>query len=136
MLTLKHYWRGRDVAYASALTPQIRANAELTLSRVNALLARFYAANPKAAIRGVNSGWRPPAVNRGVENAAKNSHHLRAMACDLDDDDGQLDKWLMTSAGQQALVDIGLWMEHPSATPRWCHVQIVAPRSGKRVFYP
>lgn len=136
MLTLKEYYQGRDVAYTVHLTNQIRANAKLTVSRVNALLACFVAANPKAATRTVNSGWRPPSVNRSVKKAAKKSNHLVALACDLSDDDEQLDKWLLTKVGQQALVEIGLWMEDPSATPRWCHVQIVAPGSGRRVYMP
>lgn len=136
MLTLKDYYKGRNVQFANELTAQIQANAKLTLSRVNALLSRFYAANPKAALRTVNSGWRPAAVNAGVKKAAKNSHHLRATACDLSDDDEQLDRWLMTKPGQTALLEIGLWMEAPNATPRWCHVQIVAPGSGRRVFLP
>jgi hypothetical protein len=34
------------------------------------------------------------------------------------------------------LAEIGLWLEHPISTPRWCHVQTVPPKSGKRVFTP
>jgi hypothetical protein len=136
MLTRKDFFKGRDVIYRSDLTPDIEANARLTLSRVNALLAWFYDLNSGAAMRGVNSGWRPPAVNRGVRNAAKSSHHLIGRACDLSDDDEALDKWCLSKDGQRIMADIGLWMEHPSATPRWCHLQTIAPRSGKRVFFP
>ena len=135
-ITVKDYYKGRDVQFALELTAQIRANALSTVACVNALLARFYLANPKAALRTVNSGWRPPAVNRGVRRAAKRSNHLVALACDLDDDDEQLDRWLLTKPGQTALIEIGLWMEAPSFTPRWSHVQIIAPPSGKRVFFP
>ena len=136
MLTLKDYYQGRDVQFAPELTREIQANAAETLHRVNLLLLDFYRANPRAAIRSVNSGWRPVAVNRGVQNAAQRSHHLTAKACDLSDDDGNLDRWLLTNAGQSSLVRIELWMEDPTATPRWCHVQIVAPKSGRRVFLP
>ena len=136
LITLKDYYKGRDVTYAAVLTSQIRVNAKLTIARVNALLTRFVAANPRAAIRTVNSGWRPPVVNRGVRRAAQKFNHLVALACDLSDDDEQLDKWLLTKAGQAALIEIGLWMEQPAETPRWSHVQIVAPGSGNRVFWP
>jgi len=39
-------------------------------------------------------------------------------------------------ANTDKLEAIGLWLEHPESTPRWCHVQIVPPASGKRVFRP
>lgn len=136
MLTLADYYKGRDRLFASELTPEIAQNAKLTLERVNLLLQRFYATHPRAARRTINSGWRPAAVNRKVQNAAKRSHHLTARACDLSDDDGALDRWLMTALGQRVLEHCGLWMEHPDATPRWCHVQIVPPKSGRRVFHP
>jgi len=137
MITPKEFWKGRDTAYAKDLTPEIRWNAEVTLHRVNLLLEEFYRANPTSnQDRGCNSGWRPPALNASIKGAAKMSNHMLARACDVNDDDGMLDKWCMSNVGQDALERIGLWMEHPSATPRWCHLQTVPPRSGRRVFYP
>lgn len=137
MITEREFWKGRDKQYASELTPEIRANAKETLRRVNELLKLFYAANPASAQdRGCNSGWRPRAVNAATHGAALLSNHMKAMACDVGDDDEALDRWLMTVEGQAALTKIGLWMEHPSATPRWCHLQTVPPRSGRRVYYP
>jgi hypothetical protein len=59
-----------------------------------------------------------------------------ARAVDIYDPDGDLDDWLMQPAGQQALVRLGLWLEHPAATRTWSHLQIVPPRSNNRVFYP
>ena len=135
-ITLEQYWMGRDKAYAKDLTDDIRKNAALTVERANHLLMLFFTANPKAAPRAVNSGWRPAAVNAGIKNAATKSKHMTGQAVDLSDDDGKLDEWCMTPAGQKALADIGLWLEHPSATARWCHVQTVPPRSGNRVFHP
>lgn len=136
MLTLAQYWMGRDHTYASALTEEIKTNAANTVLRANLLLGEFYAANQRAHIRGVNSGWRPPAVNAHVPGAAPQSKHMTGNAIDIGDDDGQLDAWLMTIPGQAAMTKIGLWMEHPSSTPRWCHVQTLPPGSGRRVFYP
>lgn len=130
------FWMGRDKTYSCDLTDEICTNAAETVRRANLLLARFYVARPTAHKRVVNSGWRPPQVNARTERAAKLSNHMLAKAIDISDDDGQLDAWLMTTDGQAALAEIGLWMEHPSATPRWAHVQIVPPKSGRRVFLP
>ena len=54
-------------------------------------------------------------------------------ACDLEDVDGKLDKWCMDNL--HILAEIGLWLEHPSATKTWCHIQTVPPKSGKRVYF-
>ena len=137
MITQEQFYKGRDKAFACDLTPEIRANAVETLKRANHLLDEFYTCNPSAyRNRGCNSGWRPPAVNACTKGAAKKSNHMLGKAIDIGDDDEQLDTWLMTPEGQSALVRIGLWMEHPSATPRWAHVQTVPPGSGRRVFNP
>ncbi len=140
MITEAEFWNGRDKKFASELTPALRANAEDTLRRVNQLLQKFYAANPGAVDRKCNSGWRPPAVNRSTPRASPVSLHMICKAVDINDDDDLVDTWLMTPDGQKALVESGLWMEHPSATPRWAHVQTVPQRSflktGLRYFYP
>lgn len=128
MITLTDYYMGRDTKYPHELTAQHRANAQMTVWRVNDLLAAF------GEDRRVNSGWRPAAVNAGVPNAAPKSKHTTCQACDIADDDGSLDAWCM--ANLPVLEKIGLWLEHPDATPRWCHVQTVAPGSGNRVFRP
>lgn len=136
MITIEQFFMGRDKTYAKELTDEIKANAAETVRRANLLLERFYKANPQAHKRGVNSGWRPSAVNASTKNAAPKSHHMTGKALDIGDDDEMLDTWLMTTAGQKALEEIGLWMESPKATPRWAHVQTVPPRSGRRVFAP
>jgi hypothetical protein len=135
-ISIAQFFMGRDISYKSELTDEIRTNAAETVRRANLLLDKFQAAVPSAHVRGVNSGWRPPAVNANVPGAAKKSNHMIGKAVDLNDDDGELDAWLITQSGQDALVEIGLWMEHPDSTPRWSHVQTVPPGSGHRVFYP
>lgn len=136
MITLADFYKGRDVTYASELTPDIRSNAAVTVGRVNDLLAAFYDSQSEGSYRTVNSGWRPAEVNAGTVGAAKNSKHMTGQACDLSDDDEALDNWCLGVEGTAALVRIGLWQESPASTPRWCHVQIVAPKSGRRVFIP
>jgi len=119
---------GRDRSHAHELNAALRANATLMVERANALLMR-------AAFAGVvNSGWRPQAVNAVVPNASPRSKHLSCEAIDLDDAAGALDAWCMRNLA--VLEEIGLWLEHPDATPGWCHVQVVPPRSGRRVFMP
>jgi len=134
-ITLADFYKGRDVTYAAELTPEIRANAAITVDRVNQLLAAFYASQPDGSYRTVNSGWRPPEINASTVGAAKFSRHMTGQACDLSDDDERLDSWCL-GEGRASLVRIGLWQESPQSTPRWCHVQIVAPASGNRVFIP
>jgi len=141
LLTLKDYWRGRDTMYAMDLTPDIIREATRTVDLANKLLN-------DAALHGVNvgvspvtgsccsSGWRPPDVNAGTPNAAPNSNHMTGRAIDIYDPDGDLDEWLMTAYGQAALASLGLWMEHPSATKGWSHLQTIPPHSGKRVYHP
>lgn len=137
-ITIEDYWMGRDKCYPGECTSEIRKNAEHTVSLVNLLL--FHAvkdgivpiATNKRSL--VNSGWRPATVNAATKGAAKKSNHMLGLACDLSDPTGSLDKWCMDNLDE--LEAIGLWMEHPSATPGWCHLQTVPPRSGRRVFMP
>ena len=126
---------GRDKAYASELTPEIEANAKVTIDRANLLLSRFKAATLDTYSRKVNSGWRPAAVNAATPGAARKSKHMLGQAIDIDDDNGALDDWLMEPEGEAALREIGLWHEQPRDTIGWAHVQIVAPASGNLHFY-
>lgn len=128
MISLTDYYMGRDKEYPAELTDELKWNASSTVDRVNQLLEAFGQA------RGVRSGWRPAAINKKVPNAAPQSKHMTCQACDINDSDGALDAWCL--AHPEALERIGLWMEDPEATPTWCHVQIVPPKSGKRVFVP
>jgi hypothetical protein len=128
MITPAQYFMGRDGEHARELTEQLARNAELTIARANALLAH-------ACIEcAVSSGWRPAAINAAVANASPRSRHLTCEAIDLVDPHDALDAWCMQHL--EVLEAIGLWLEHPAATPGWCHVQTVPPRSGRRVFEP
>lgn len=129
------YWRGRDVAYADELTPDLRVNASITLARVNALRIKYEKMTGKIAPAGVTSGWRPKSVNDATPGAAKGSKHLTCEAIDLDDN-GPFDRWCFEHP--EELAAAGLWQEHPGWTDGWCHLQTVPPRSGAhiRVFIP
>ena len=136
MIELAKYWMGRDRSYPNELTNEIRANAAETVRRANLLIVKYQKATGDLRPRGVSSGWRPTAVNARTPGAAKGSNHMMARAIDITDASKAMKAWLMTPAGQQALIECELWMEHPSATPTWVHVQIIPPRSGNRVFTP
>lgn len=136
MIELVQYWMGRDRAYPAELTDVIRANAAETVKRANRLIDRYQKATGDVRPRGVNSGWRPAQVNALTKGAAPRSKHMTGEALDISDASKTMKAWLMTPAGQQALIECELWMEHPDATPTWVHVQIVPPASGRRVFKP
>ena len=140
-IALKDYWMGRDQQYPRALSTEIRQEAERTVECVNKLLRGLSAASvetPRSPRTGsvLTSGWRPPEVNEAIPGAAPRSHHIWGRAADIYDPEGEIDDYLMTTEGQELLTKLGLWMEHPSATKGWCHVQTRPPRSGRRVFYP
>jgi len=130
MITLEQYWMGRDVEYASDFTEEIRANAQITVDRVNQLLERADAGKSHT----VRSGWRPRTLNATVPNASASSKHITAEAADIADDDRALADYC--AASQVDLVEIGLWCEDFRYTKSWIHLQIVPPKSGKRIYIP
>lgn len=138
MIDLADYWMGRDAEYPLAMTPQIERNAILLLDLVNKLLvvANMAGVRAKVNARGtvVRSGWRPPAVNLKTPGAAPNSRHMTGQAVDLEDAGGALGRWALLNV--IVLQQVGVWCEHPSATPTWLHCQSVPPRSGNRFFKP
>ena len=148
MLTVDDYFTDehgnrRDIIYASELTPEILANAQVTVDRWNLLLTHFYQENPTAARRRNNSGWRPKGINAQTPGAAPNSTHLDAEADDASDADRMLARWILANeleaqrlATQSYAAQIGLWFEDFRTTPTWVHGQTVPPHSGHRIYIP
>lgn len=142
MITLKDYFRDFRERYPLEMSPSIEDNAVRTVELVGKLLARALKAGVSLDIHPetgsyLSSGWRPPSYNATVKNAATKSKHMTGEAADIfDPNDGDLDNWLMSTAGQRALIELGLWHEHPSATKGWAHVQTKPPKSGRRTFFP
>lgn len=137
MITLEQYVGPH--AKSPDWTPARQDNAIKLLDACAALEAEMVAAGIKfpdnpATGSGVSGqtlgGFRPQATTVG----APNSSHKTGEAVDRFDPKGEIDAWLM--AHQDRLVYHGLYIEHPSATPRWSHWTTRAPRSGNRVFYP
>lgn len=148
MFSVDDYFTGpdgirRDVAYSSELTHEIVANAHNTVDRWNLLLTHFYAENPSAPRRRINSGWRPQEINAATAGAAPNSTHLTGEALDCSDADRLLARWVLGNEltckrlGFPSLAaKIGLWFEDPRTTPNWLHGQTVPPHSGLRIYIP
>lgn len=111
-----------------------KANALTLLARVNTMLIQLPPEIECAKKPVVNSGWRPAWYNATVANAAPNSKHITGEAIDLADPEGELDEFLL--AHPQRLIDHDLYLEHPSTTRRWTHLQSVGPKSGRRIFFP
>lgn len=137
LLTMDAYWMGRDTSHAADLTPEIVRNAAHLLRRVNTLIALMHdvelSPHPVTGTP-ISSGWRPPAVNASMRNAAPRSRHMSGQAVDMWDPEGEIDAWCFEH--QDLLAEVGLWLEHPSATKSWAHLQSTPPRSGRRIFYP
>lgn len=132
-ITFEDYFGDKPKNYEQDYTVQIVENACELLRRVNALLERLDDVYFK--YQGINSGWRPKTYNDRVPNASKTSKHITAQAVDLSDPRQELSLLLDAHQGD-LLVHYDLYMEHQSATPTWCHLQTVAPGSGRRVFRP
>lgn len=81
----------------------------------------------------ISSGYRDPSHNARV-GGAKKSNHMLCLAADVLDMDDSLDEWCLERL--ELLEEIGLWLESPQYTKGWCHLQVVPPKSGKRVFIP
>lgn len=82
----------------------------------------------------VNSGFRSKEHNLKI-GGSQNSHHMHCRAIDLRDTNGLIKAQLQAN-DHAMLKKYDLYMESPLFTPTWCHLQIVAPRSGVRVFNP
>ncbi len=138
MITTTEYFcnAGRDLCSAGLVPPAHLQNARVFLNKLNPLLAAFDAHRGSHFVAIVNSGYRTQSINAAIPNAAPKSKHLTGNAIDIRDVGGELKAWLVTEKGKAIMNVCGLFMEHPSATPKWCHLQDIAPKSGNLIFYP
>ncbi len=114
---------GRDAEYP--LQPGMEENLDELLRRINSF--RWKYGKPTT----VNSGYRPGRYNEAV-GGARNSAHLTCEAVDFSDGDRSITRFVL--ANPQILVECDLWMEDPSNTPTWIHLQIRPVASGNRIF--
>jgi uncharacterized protein YcbK (DUF882 family) len=102
------------------------------LSRLLKALNVVRKAYGKAMI--VTSGLRSQADQTRINPSAPKSKHLLGLAVDIKDVDGSFWKWCMVN--MDLMVELGFYFEDKSATPTWVHMQLVPPKSGKRIFLP
>lgn len=127
MITIEDYLMGRHLQYPAEYNNKFQCNAESLIRKVNNFLDALNV-NPR-----VTSGFRPPSINRKVIGAAKRSHHQTCNAIDLEDSSGALG----IKASDPALLEqFGLYLEDPTYTKGWIHLQDLPPRSKRRIFIP
>ncbi len=132
MISLDQYFMGRVAQYPADFTPEIRANAEDLLNRVNGLLGEL------GQLEGlmsqniqVSSGWRPPSINAATPGSAKRSLHMVGKAVDIVDPHRILYGMIMKHA--DLLHKYGLWMESMISAPTWCHLDCSTARVDRNI---
>lgn len=125
------------------LPKDIAANVKSLIEAINAVLSKF------GSSRKITSGYRSiddhhRIYNKINANRAKTglpalkipmgSAHLSGLAIDLEDANGDLDKWCIENIDW--LTEKGVYIEHPDHTKGWCHMQLRAPKSGNNPFIP
>lgn len=129
MLTLDIYKMGRDKIYPSEWTFEVQLNAQDLIKRLSNLFNAL-----KIPVPAVTSGWRPLAINVKA-GGAKRSLHMIGKACDFSDPKGSLKQTILDNS--HFLLDYGIWMEDPKATPTWCHLDTgIRDSRLLRVFKP
>lgn len=128
-VTPAQYLMGREVA--EPITELMWKDMAVLLFRVNSLLAELPTGLVADLPNLVSSGYRPPSINKAVGGAPR-SGHLICQAVDLIDKGDLIDTYLLANPG--LLVKHNLWLEHPSRTLGWCHLD-TKPRSA-RIFMP
>jgi hypothetical protein len=105
---------------------EVKKNLALLLQRINKVRSAW--GHPMK----VTSGLRTMAhhlqiyAQKGITDKSKipmKSKHLFGAAVDIYDPAKTLQKWCL--ANEKLLKSIGFWMESFTATPNWCHFQIV-----------
>lgn len=117
----------RDKSFPKEYTQEVSDNLDKLLIAINVIRTAY--AKPMR----VTSGWRPSSVNGGV-GGAKRSNHMLGLAVDIADPDGTLAKWLLNNL--VVVQKAGLYLEDFRWTKGWVHFQLVAPKSGRRIFIP
>lgn len=125
-ISVDEYLMGRITP--EELTPEQMSNMNTLIPKINDLLDLY-----KKPTK-VNSGYRSETDQARINPKAPHSEHLVCGAVDLADPDLNLRYWCLTHL--DVLAKLGLWMEDPSHTLHWVHLQIKEPKSGHRIFIP
>jgi hypothetical protein len=121
------YFNGKNKKFANDLTVEVTENVTKLLIAVDKFLANY----TKPVI--ISSGWRPKSYNTQIGGATF-SNHITGLAIDLKDTDNRLFEYVLQNL--ELAKELGLYFEHKNWTPTWVHIQLIAPKSGKRIFVP
>jgi len=133
MLTVKKLLNGYDeyMQFKKEINEELLSNLKDLADKVNEFLNHV---GLRADQIVINSGFRPQAVNEATANSAKKSNHILGLAVDLKDPFNNLFNAFMKEENLSKAKELGLYFENPRHTSTWVHIQIVAPKSGNRVF--
>lgn len=112
MISVREFLKGREKLYP--LSVKCATDMADLLARVNYLRGIY--GSPLV----VTSGYRPLPINIEV-GGAENSAHIYCQAIDLGDEGGEFARWCLECI--DLLDELGLYMEDPSHTPGWVHLQ-------------
>jgi hypothetical protein len=126
-ITIDQYLKGRDITFAKDYEPY-KLNAIKTVETINKFLSNY------SGNLIVSSGFRPAKLNNSTVGAATKSNHIICLACDIQDLDLKLWKYVLENL--QLAKDLGIYFEDKRWTSSWIHFQIVAPKSCKRIYVP
>jgi hypothetical protein len=144
MITLEQYFGKKPHTDAD------EKNAQFLIARVNCLLIEAESSGVIKLVIDPDTGSYISGSKGGAGDGGfrlsdsatgrAKSSHKEAKGIDIYDPQGKLDKWLDSfekpNGVNKKLEMYSLYREHASATPRWCHLQTRAPKSGRRTFYP
>lgn len=123
MISRKEILMGRERDYP--LTPEMDKNLEKLLEALNKVRQAY------GKVMIVSSGYRPGHYNNAA-GGARRSAHQTCEAVDFADPNKELAQWCL--ANIQVLIDAGLYLESPTYTPTWVHLQTRPTK--KRIFLP
>lgn len=140
MITALEYF-GVKISNPQA-TLGMKINAQNLLRKINKLLLRAESEGAYSSPIDPDTGTQISGSKGGAGDGgfrlststtgAPGSSHKTANGADVYDPGDKIDNWLT----DETLEEHGLYREHPSATPGWCHLQQLPPRSGRRTFHP
>lgn len=133
MLTVERLLNGYDksIQFKKEVTPELLENLQKTVDIINQFLKHVGIVNEI-----VSSGFRPVSVNEMTVNSAKKSNHILGLAVDLKDVNHNIFKAILKPENLAKAQELGIYFEDARATKTWIHMQIVPPKSGKRIFKP
>lgn len=109
-------------------TPEVQDNLNHLISVLNAIRDAY--GKPLY----ITSGLRSEEDQKRINPKAPKSKHLTGQAADISDIDGKFWEWCQNN--MDLMINLNVYFEDTRYTKGWVHCQVVAPKSGKRVFIP